>query len=927
MKKLLYIFLLGAAVILNAAPVEIIKNGRSKLVVVVEDETNPVLKMAGRELAEHLAKRTGITIPVINNSAKLPAGAYPFYLGFSDRTKKLGADEKKLKFDGYFLKVTDKYALIAGRDKPNTRDPYYGHHFVYGNKKLGIYEFGEKGTLNGVYRFLNKFAGVRHYMPGEIGTIIPKSKDFIVEAQEFYDAPAFRERMFGAVWFEQASSDWLHWHHRLYAGGERCHINHSYNYMRRYQKTNPEFFALIGGKRDFTNLSTANHYGNLCMTNKEGIKAFAKIASDFFDRNPDFAVFPIVPQDGLYKVCECPDCKKLYSPHLGEEGKFSNLVFHHASEVAKILKKTHPDKFIGVLAYESYRNAPDITLPDNLYVCICYRRQDMRDPVKKKNIEKTFKDYVKKNAKLHVWTYALYNHIPPMRGIPLLYSKILKENINFNLKHNVVGEKAEGWYYSGGGDQYIKGRVSGLHASTHLHDYVRCQLLWDPSLDTVALLDEYYRLFYGPAQKEMKKFWQTAEDLFMKRGEATVYTVEDLKLFDSLLDAAIKKAPANTVYGKRIRMLKNELAPFFKTMYQIKSSSRTASAQFVNQEIPMTYSKNNVWKYARSFRFTTKNGNSVVPHHATTMYLLANKKGLAIYLEAKEDNTAKLVKNSKVRDAAPTWKDDCYELFIVTKDRAVNLHYLITAGGNIMDGKRTVDVNVADWAWNSKLSLKQTQTAKQWNTMIFIPWTDLGFTCDKLPPILFQVFRRQTSGSLTNGNYQVLFPSAGFHNYSPEYFGDLNLIPAKDQLQNGSFESIAQDGFPVGWSKRGKLVNDAADGKKALYLCAEGKKLIDSGSTFIPVQAETDYMFHLMHKGGGAFCYVLFFDAKNKVVPEPGVNFYYTGVQKNWKLKTFQGKVPKRAVKAKIILRSFQKKAADGAYFDDVKFFSGNIIK
>ena len=190
-----------------------------------------------------------------------------------------------------------------------------------------------------MYRFLNKFAGIRYYVPGDLGTIIPQSKDFTVETQEYYDAPAFRERMFGAVWFQHAEKDWLYWHHRLFAGGERCHINHSYNYMRRYQKTNPEFFALIGGERDFGKLSTANNYGNLCMTNKEGIKAFAKIAADFFDRNPDFAVFPIVPQDGMYKVCECPDCKKLYSPHLGEEGKFSNLVFHHAIEVAKILKK------------------------------------------------------------------------------------------------------------------------------------------------------------------------------------------------------------------------------------------------------------------------------------------------------------------------------------------------------------------------------------------------------------------------------------------------------------------------------------------------------------------------------------------------------------------------------------------------------------
>ena len=925
MKYLFYLFLLTAALMLNAASVDMIKNGSAKIVIVVEDEKNPILKMAGEELALHLRKRTGAVIPVINASAQIPENVYPFYLGLSDRTKQLGTDESRLKFDGYFLKITERYAVIAGRDKANTRDPYYGHHFVYGNKDLGIYEFGEKGTLNGVYRFLNKFAGIRYYMPGDLGTIIPQSKDFTVETQEYYDAPAFRERMFGAVWFQHAEKDWLYWHHRLFAGGERCHINHSYNYMRRYQKTNPEFFALIGGERDFGKLSTANNYGNLCMTNKEGIKAFAKIAADFFDRNPDFAVFPIVPQDGMYKVCECPDCKKLYSPHLGEEGKFSNLVFHHAIEVAKILKKTHPEKYIGVLAYENYRHAPDMELPENMYVCICYRRQDLRDPEKKKRIEQTFRDYVRKKANIHVWTYALYNHIPPMRGIPVLYSGILKENINFNLNHNVVGEKAEGWYYSGGGDQYIKARSGGkgLYASTHLHDYVRCQLLWDPALDVNALLNEYYHLFYGPAEAEMKRFWQAAEELFMKRGEATVYTLEDLDLFDSILDSAIKKAPAESVYGKRIRMLKKELLPFFTTLRNIKARSRTVSAPMVDQEIPMTFQPDNLWKYASVFVFKTKEGNSVEKHLSTTMYLLANKNGLAIYLNAKENDTSKLLRNTKVRDEGPTWKDDCYELFLITKDRSVNLHYLITAGGNIMDGKRTVDVNVADWAWNSNLVLKQTFSKKEWNTMIFLPWSDLGVSYKQLPDLMFQVFRRQTFGDPVNAKYQVLFPTAGFHNYAPEYFGDLFLMPGKNLIRNGSFEDLTPDGFPAGWSKRGSIVKDAATGQNALCLVSETKKHIDTVSSEFPVVPGTDYLLTLNQNGNALYAYVLFFDARNKQVPEPGATFFYAGPKKNWGFLKFTGKVPANAVKGKVILRFFPNKTKNGVYIDSVLFRSG----
>lgn len=921
MKKFSVLFLLFVVFFCTAASVDLIKNGKSNMAIVLEDSNNPLLKMAGREFADMLKKRTGATVQVISANEKVPTGVYPFYLGLSDRTAKLGADAKKIKYDGYFLKVTDKYAVIAGRDKALKHEPYFGHTVIYCRPDLDIYEFGEKGTLHGVYKFLEKYAGVRHYMPGELGSIIPQSKDFSVPQTEVYDAPAFPGRMFGAVWFSKANPDFLYWHHRLCAGGVRNPINHSYNRMIKFQKTNPEYFALIGGKRDFTNLSTANHYGNLCMTNKEGIKAFAKLAQEFFDKNPDYDIYPIVPQDGMYKVCECPDCQKMLSPHLGEKGKFSNLVYYHAIEIAKILKKSHPSKYIGVLAYDEYFAVPDLKFPDNIAVCICYRRQDLRTPEKKKHIENIIKGYKAKNAKILVWVYELFNHIPPMRGIPVFYPAISKENINFNLKNNVIGEKAEGWYYSGGGDQYVKPFDMGLPASTHINDYVRCQLLWNPSLDVKALLDEYYKLFYGPAEIEMRKFWELAEELFIKRGEATVYTAEDLKQFELLMDAAIKKTDAATPYGKRVRLLKAELAPFFKTMYAIKANKKTVAVPFVKQDLPLEFNADTVWKYATQYQFTYKNGNSVDKYNATVLRAIANEKGLALYLVSGEPNVDKLVKNSKIRDERITWKDDGYEIFLVAKDRSINLHYIITAGGNIMDGKRAIDVNIADWAWTSGLKLKQAEGKKERISMIFIPWSDLGCTVDKLPELVFQIFRRQTDGNATTAKYHVLFPSTGYHNYSPEYFGELKLVPCVNRVKNGSFEKLSPDGSPAEWRKQGKVVKGGSDGANSLYVSAVLAQVND----FIPVKAEDDYMLYFSQKGGAGYAYVLFFGANGKTIPEPNVNFYYCRPSKDWKFRSFRGRVPKGAVKCKVMLRTFEKAPEQAAYFDNVELFCGNM--
>ena len=924
MGKLL-VFLTLLTVSLQAADVFMIQDGKSNLVIVVENHRNPVQKMAGEELAMHLNKRTGLTIPVLNRKAKIGKNVYPIYLGLSPRTKKFGADETKLKFDGYFLKVTEKYAVIAGRDTPLIREPYDGHTFIYGNKKLGIYMYGEKGTLNGGYKFLEKFAGVRHYMPGELGSIIPQSKDFAVPAQEGYFAPAFRTRGFTGIYFGRVDTpDFPYWHHRMCAGGDRSPINHSYRRMKGFQKTNPEFFALIGGQRDFHKLSTANPFGNLCMTNKEGIKAFAKLAGEFFDKNPEFTTYPIVPQDGLFKLCECPDCKKLHSPHLGYNGQHSNLVFYHAIEIAKILKKTHPDKIIGVLAYERYRTAPEMDIPDNMEVCICYRRQDLRDPKKKKEIETAIRSFAAKNARIQLWTYPIYNHIPQLRGLPIFYPAIMKENILFNLKNNVVGEKAQGNYTSGGGDQIVKNHnYVGIPFTTHLNDYVRCQLLWDPYQDVNAMLEEYYQLFFGPAAAEMKKFWQTAEELFMKRGEATMYTSDDIKLFRKLLAAAVKKVDPNTVYGKRVIGTQKEFEQFFETMLAIRSGSRTVGIPLVKQPIPLEYSSDNAWKYARKYRLVYKNGRTVRKDSTTDMYLLASEKGIGLHLVAKEPDISKLYTKTTKRDDPATWKDDGYEIFFVSRDREINLHYMITAGGNIMDGLRAIDIHVSDWSFTSGMKLKQSRGADRWTTTVFIPWKDFGCTFDKMPALTFQIYRRQTEGNPRSGTYQVLLASTAFHNYSPEYFGSVNFLDADNLLKNGSFEQTGANGALQFWSKSATIAGEAADGKNCVALTNAEKGKDSVVSSPIPVVPEKEYALHYWQKGAPAYAYVMFFDAKNKRVIEPGQKFHYTGGKKKWTRYSYQGRVPKGAVTAKIMLRSFEKKMDSKTFVDNVEFFTG----
>jgi hypothetical protein len=86
-------------------------------------------------------------------------------------------------------------------------------------------------------------------------------------------------------------------------------------------------------------------------------------------------------------------------------------------------------------------------------------------------------------------------------------------------------------------------------AVMHLNVYVTTRLWWDTNQDLDALLDEYYRLFYGPAEKEMKAFVEYSEKnwpLMSTKRESIDKALELL--------ATARKAAGDTLYGKRVEL-------------------------------------------------------------------------------------------------------------------------------------------------------------------------------------------------------------------------------------------------------------------------------------------------------------------------------------------------------------------------------------
>ena len=130
-------------------------------------------------------------------------------------------------------------------------------------------------------------------------------------------------------------------------------------FSEHYYETHPEFYKLTeDGKR----FEMKDHWGQmvLCSRNEEMIKEISSNLIEWFTLNPQVKIFALLNKDGTAPQCCCDKCKG-YT-------KVENYVYM-INEIAKRLKKAHPDAILNMLAYTDLCEAPEgISLEDNVSV-------------------------------------------------------------------------------------------------------------------------------------------------------------------------------------------------------------------------------------------------------------------------------------------------------------------------------------------------------------------------------------------------------------------------------------------------------------------------------------------------------------------------------------------------------------------------------
>ena len=793
---------------------EMVKDGKVNFEIVVPSDAAPSAKFAGKEAAALLGKAFGTELKVL----KTPSGKCPaIILGSPEYAGKLGVDVNALDRDGFVIKTFPGGVLVFGRDTP---------------KKSEKVLLADHATIFGTYDFLERFAGMRFYLPGNYGTVIPKMKEWNLPAIDIYDRPDFYQRQYTdwTVKFKKTGTEWgkdslfLTRLRNRYQTRDiyHCHALRELNYGTRFGKTHPEYFALqSNGKRiidtEFTGFGGWDE-SHFCYSSKIKDEVIADAISYLkgepasvrgvinrrtrkvgwlplsFPEGGKF--FSLSPPDGV-KKCTCPKC----APEIinGTKEQMRDHYWRFFRDVAQGVKDSGVYGWCIVPCNYSYWGGmpPEFELPDNLLFDFSTRGEwsELTPAARDKAVAELKAWAGKGHGKLLLWTYPgkYYGEFPGVpAATPRYAASFLKR----------VRPYALGCYFESSHD---------YHFFNYLLHYIYGKILWNPDTDVEALLDEHHRLMYGPAAAPMKEFFDTIERNWMKvAGHAvdtplgpvtkypsalemwsTVYSPAERQRVNDLFDRAEKLAAKQPEYLARVKTLRREMwqpvldaAAGFSN--QVKAVADWTAYMPETAAAPVIDGKPNdpAWKQAEAITLIPSNKNLPVTVR-TTVRALRDKDYFYFAFDCEDPGTV----NSVVRpfDSQELWKDSGVEVFL-SPDKNPDRCYqvMVNISGSIADLISRKGIN--DWSWNSKAEAKSIVTpGKGWTTEIRIPRSGMdpasesgmlaNFTRKYFPP-------KQKSTSAVWGPFYVK------HNNEVDHFGTLRFQPdeRKNLVQEGDFD-------------------------------------------------------------------------------------------------------------------------------------------
>jgi hypothetical protein len=469
MKRFPLIILVAVAIAFAVAMQKptLFNNGKSDYAIVLCKNASTSEQTAAKELQGYLEQIGGVALPIITRD-QLEEGQKHILIGYN---KKYGAE--------------------FGVERPDKNDEGFTYRNVGDN--IWIYGGSQRGTMYGVYSFLENELGVRWYTKDY--TKVPSLKKWSFKELNHSESP-FIEYRFDQYFNVEPHKDWLA-HNKCNSvwraqdneyGGLVAYWNaHTFEQFipsGEYFSKHPEYFSLRDGKR--------TPYTQLCLSNPEVLQICIEKMKQAIADNPLYWVYSMSQSDNQFP-CQCEKCRAIEEQYGGHSG----LMIWFVNQVADAIKPLYPDKYIGTFAYQYTRKAPvGITPRDNVVIRLCSIECCFAHPLEECEHNRPFisdiEDWSKIAPHLFIWDYVVNyrQYVAPFPNFG-----VLAENIKTFKKYNAIGIQEEAQYESIGGE------------FSEMKSWVLSKLLWNPNLDTKALVSQFIIDYYGNAAPYIQQYF------------------------------------------------------------------------------------------------------------------------------------------------------------------------------------------------------------------------------------------------------------------------------------------------------------------------------------------------------------------------------------------------------------------------------------
>lgn len=478
--------------------------------LVVQDGGAKCVRTSADELIEYIEKATGgFRIPEKASDREI-------VIGITDRdTDRVKAARDAVELDGYTLLMDGNRLYITGNC--------------------------DRGTMYGVYCFLEDYIGVRFLAKDTTVIINQDSVEVPVDVHTTHN-PVFEMRD-------------TYWYDMRY---DQTTANHAKD-NSFYDCSTP--VSDIGGGIGYAGrfvhtinlLQDLPYQGNVqpCLTDENVYRLVLSNVREWLDANPEATIISVSQNDSdPGKLgCQCENCKAIDDA----EGTPMGSLLTFINRIANDIKDDYPGVYVDTLAYRYTRKAPKNIKPaDNVIIRLCSIEccftHALSDESCYKNQE--FKQDIEAWAaicdNLYIWDYT-YNAETYFSFFPNF--DVLWDNVNFYKDHNVTGVFLEGQQVS----------VSGEFAE--LRSYLLAKLLWDPDMteeEYYAYMDEFLQYYYGAGWEKIKDYMT----------QMTAYAIKK-NTHIGIFDKGDKMYPAVDDNGKRDISFSRDMLALWQEAYEL----------------------------------------------------------------------------------------------------------------------------------------------------------------------------------------------------------------------------------------------------------------------------------------------------------------------------------------------------------------------